>query len=74
MGKRLCTRRWRLVPPMYEVRGTMYDLGSSRAERECGEAKAVAELWSDRRTVAPSGAYVRCTMYDGGRQGLPGGG
>ena len=47
---------------MYDLRRTMYDLGVPALARECGEANAVAELWSSVRTPLESG---------GGRRGLP---
>ena len=52
---------------MYEVRGTKYDLGSSRADARGCEAGTVVELRSDGRVWSASGDGVwrrLCTKYD----------
>ena len=56
--------------PMYEVRSTMYDLGSSRAER-ASVAKPVrrrdfcaTDGRSEKAAMAAGAAYVRRTVYD----------
>ena len=80
--------QWRLAAPMYEVRGTMYDL---RIRARCAGifAKQVRTrvdeavrgiclfCWIVLQSArARQGKRIRkcvclCTMYDGGRQGLP---
>ena len=51
-------RRWRLTAPMYDVRGTMYDCDYSA--RCAGRRRRERRLCT---TEAPSGAYVRCTIW-----------
>ena len=65
-------RRWRLAAPMYDVRGTMYDLGNSRALRGdaeqgrtgCRETVRGDSYKAAGRRRQTGAAYVRCTMYD----------
>ena len=72
-------RRWHLAVPMYEVRSTMYDLGSSRACARIWRSRNGGGIMEQRTNVvrkrreavaggacpvAPRGAYVRWTMYD----------